>query len=53
MGSKYDSVLKEEKKYEEVIDDRPFLRKHIFSISFFVCPAEANPCSPLKKVDST
>ena len=35
MSSKYDSVLKEKKIYEEVIDDRPFFRRHIFSISFF------------------
>ena len=34
MSGKYDSVLKESKKYEEVRDDRPFLRRHLFGINF-------------------
>lgn len=36
MSNQYDSVLKEKKKYEEVIDDRHFLRKHALAIDFLV-----------------
>lgn len=34
MSNKYDSVLKEKKKYEEVIDDRHFLRRYLLLFNF-------------------
>ena len=36
MAGEYKSVLKEKKKYEEVIDDRPFLRRHLFGVNFLI-----------------
>ena len=36
MDNNYNSVLKEKEKFEEVIDDRPFLRRHIFAINFLI-----------------
>ncbi len=36
MANQYDSVLKEKKKYEDVVDDRHFLRRHALSIDFIL-----------------
>ena len=36
MDNNYNSVLKEKEKFEDVIDDRPFLRRHIFAINFLI-----------------
>lgn len=35
MSNNYDSVLKEKKKYVDYVDDRPFIRKHLFIIDMF------------------
>ncbi len=35
MSNNYDSVLKEKKKYVDYVDDRPFIRKHLFIINIF------------------
>ena len=35
MSNNYDSVLKEKKKYVDYVDDRPFIRKHLFIINVF------------------
>lgn len=35
-NNEYDSVLLEKEKYEEVIDDRPFIRRHLLGIDFLV-----------------
>lgn len=36
MSNKYDSILKEKKKYDEVVDNRHFLRRHALIIDFLV-----------------
>lgn len=35
MSNNYDSVLKEKKKYVDYVDDRPFIRRHLFIIDIF------------------
>ena len=35
MSNNYDSVLKEKKKYVDYVDDRPFIRRHLFLVNIF------------------
>jgi len=36
MSSQYDSILKEKKKYQEIVDERHFLRKYALLIDFII-----------------